>query len=109
MASNNYQWSNERVMPKKVSGAYDVDSITMLTAKVDSLVKILENMGNLNSISNPTLNCDFCGGAHMNVNCINVEQAQFITNFNKQPQQSNPYSNTYNNKWRNQSNFLWEN
>ncbi|XP_038973879.1 uncharacterized protein LOC120105457 [Phoenix dactylifera] len=40
MASNNYQWSNERCMPKKVSGMYDVDGINMLNAKVDSLVKM---------------------------------------------------------------------
>ena len=98
MTSNNYQWSNERGMPKKASGTYDVDSITMLTEKVESLVKMLSNMSNLNSLSNPTLNDDFCGGVHMNANCINVEQAQFITNFNSHPQQSNPYSNTYNNE-----------
>ncbi|XP_038973113.1 uncharacterized protein LOC120105094 [Phoenix dactylifera] len=40
MASNNYQWSNERGMPKKVPGMYDVDGINMLNAKVDSLVKM---------------------------------------------------------------------
>ncbi|XP_038976654.1 uncharacterized protein LOC113463578 [Phoenix dactylifera] len=34
MASNNYQWSNERGMPKKVPGMYDVDGINMLNAKV---------------------------------------------------------------------------
>ena len=68
MTSNNYQWSNDRgmPMPKKASGTYDVDGITMLNAKVDSLVKMMGNMGQLNSISNPTLTCDFCGGAHMN-------------------------------------------
>ena len=66
----------------------------MLTAKVDSLVKILDNMGSLNFISNPTLNCDFCGGAHMNANCTNIEQAQFMANFNRRSQQNNPYSNT---------------
>ena len=74
MASNNYQWSNERGMPKNASGTHDVDDITILTAKVESLVKMLDNMGNLNSLSTPTMNCDFCGGAHMNTNCINVEQ-----------------------------------
>ena len=73
-------------MPKNASGTHDVDDITMLTKKVDLLVKIQGNMGNLNFVANPTLNCDFCGGAHMNANCINVEQAQFMTNFNRQPQ-----------------------
>ena len=85
MAYNNYQWSNERGMPKNASGMYDENRITMLTTKVASLVKMLGNMGNLNFVSNPILNGDFCGGAHMNANCINVEQAQFMTNFNRQP------------------------
>ena len=75
MASNNYQWSNERGMPKNASGTYNVDDITRLTAKVDLFVKMLGNMGNLNYVSNPTLNGNFCGGAHMNANCINIEQA----------------------------------
>ena len=35
MASNNYQWSNDRGMPmqKKASGTYDVDGITMINAR----------------------------------------------------------------------------
>ena len=65
-------------------------------------------MGNLNYVSNPTLNCDYCGGAHMNDNCTNVEQAQFMTNFNRQQQQSNPFSNTYNAGWRNHPKFSWK-
>ncbi|XP_052172253.1 uncharacterized protein LOC127788182 [Diospyros lotus] len=40
MASNNYQWSTERGMPKKASGMYEVDGINMLNAKVDNLVKM---------------------------------------------------------------------
>ena len=93
-------------MPKKALGTYDVDGISMLNAKVDSLVKMFGNMGHLNYISNFTLNCSFCGGAHMNTDCTNVEQTQYMTNFNRQqPQQSNPYSNTYNAGWRNHPNF----
>ncbi|KAF5458672.1 hypothetical protein F2P56_022685 [Juglans regia] len=74
MASNNYQWFNERCMPKKVPGMYDVDGINMLSAKVDSL----------------------------------VEHAQFVSNFNRQQQQNNPYFNTYNPGWRNHPNFSWK-
>ncbi|XP_038973076.1 uncharacterized protein LOC120105078 [Phoenix dactylifera] len=67
MASNNYQWSNERGMPKKVPGMYDVDGINILNAKV-----------------------------------------QFVSNYNKQQKQNNPYSNTYNPGWRNHPNFSWK-
>lgn len=62
MASNNYQWSNERGMPKKVPGMYDVDDINMLNAKVDSLIKMFDKLGNMNFISSPVLSCDCCGG-----------------------------------------------
>ena len=62
----------------------------------------------LNSISNPALTCNFCGGSHMNDNCTNIEQVQYMDNFNRQPQQSNLYSNPYNNEWMNQSNFSWD-
>ena len=41
MATNNYQWSNERGMPKRLPGMYELDGINMLNAKVDSLVKCL--------------------------------------------------------------------
>ena len=44
----------------------------------------------------------------MNDNCTNIEQAQYMGNFNRQLQQSNPYSNPYNNEWMNQSNFSWD-
>ncbi|XP_038978816.1 uncharacterized protein LOC120109139 [Phoenix dactylifera] len=105
MASNNYQWSNERGMPKKVPGMYDVDGINMLNAKVDSLVKIFGKLGNVNSISSPVLSCDCCGGAHMSSDCM---QVQFVSNYNRQQQQNNPYSNTYNPGWRNHPNFSWK-
>ena len=95
-------------MQKKVSRTHNVDSITMLTTQVELLVKMMGNMGQLNSNSNPTFTSDFCGGSYMNDNCTNIEQAQYMGNFNMQPQQSNPYSNTYNAAWRNHPNFAWK-
>ena len=61
MASNNYQWSTERGMPKKASGMYEVDGINMLNAKVDNLVKMFGKLGSVNAINsnfNSTNNCD---------------------------------------------------
>lgn len=31
IAMNNYQWSNERIMPKKAVGIYEGDAIIVLT------------------------------------------------------------------------------
>jgi len=37
MASNNYHWSSERVIPRRGSGKYGVDVVTLLARKVDAL------------------------------------------------------------------------
>ena len=37
MASNNYHWSTEIVTPKKSSGRYEVDAVTLLARRVDAL------------------------------------------------------------------------
>lgn len=108
MASNNYQWSNDRGMPKRTPGVYDVDGMNMLNAKVDNLVKLFGKLGNVNSVSDfsPVLSCDLCGGTHNSSDCMQTEQAQFVGNFNRQ--QNNPYSQTYNPGWRNHPNFSWK-
>ena len=83
MATNNYQWSNERGMPKRSQGMYELDGINMLNAKVDSLVKMLGDLRIANVISKPVLSCDWCAGAHMSSDCQQVEQAQFVSNLNR--------------------------
>ena len=35
--SNNYNWSSERDTPKKSSGTYEVDAVTLLASRVDAL------------------------------------------------------------------------
>lgn len=66
MASNNYQWSNDRGMPKRTPGVYDVDGMNMLNAKVDNLVRLFGTLGNVNSVSNfsHVLSCVLCGVTH---------------------------------------------
>ena len=44
MASNNYQWHGERNQPRKAAGVYEIDSLNMVTAKLDSLKKKLERL-----------------------------------------------------------------
>ncbi|XP_048492988.1 uncharacterized protein LOC125493566 [Beta vulgaris subsp. vulgaris] len=103
MASNNYHWSNNRGKAKNAAGMYEVEGINMLNAKVDNLVNLFTKMSNVNSMST-TMPCNLCGGAHLTAECANVEQAQYVSNFNKHPQ-NDPYSNTYNPGWRNHPNF----
>jgi hypothetical protein len=37
MANNSYQWLNERTMPRKVAGIYEVDPLTSIATQVSSL------------------------------------------------------------------------
>uniref|UniRef100_A0A803MBH3 Uncharacterized protein n=1 Tax=Chenopodium quinoa TaxID=63459 RepID=A0A803MBH3_CHEQI len=96
---------SERSVAKKSTGMYDVDGINMLNAKVDNLTKIFSKMSNVSLISSLDLSCDNCGGAHASSDCLNFEQAQYVSNYNRS--QNDPYPNTYNPGWKNHPNFSW--
>ena len=108
MASNNYQWSTERGMPKKASGMYEVDGINMLNAKVDNLVKMFGKLGNVNAVYsnfNSSSNYDWYKNAHLGSKFMKVDQTQYISNSNRQNQQNNPHPNSFNVGWRNHPDF----
>ena len=77
MTSNSNEWSNERGMPKKVVGIYEINGMNMLNVKMDFLVKIFGKMGTVNAICN-SIFCDNCGGSHMPSECMQVKQAQLF-------------------------------
>jgi len=37
VATNNYNWSNERATLKRSSEKYDIDAVDMLTSKIEAL------------------------------------------------------------------------
>ncbi|XP_062103884.1 uncharacterized protein LOC133815005 [Humulus lupulus] len=80
MAMNNYQWPSERDRNKKVAGMHEMDAITALTGQ--------------------------CMVVEMN-NSIPMEQENMMENFNRQA--NYPFSNPFNQGWRNQPNFAWRN
>ncbi|XP_062109428.1 uncharacterized protein LOC133820410 [Humulus lupulus] len=115
MAMNNQQWPSERSSSRKVAGMYEVDAISKLTAQVEALTKQLQG----NIITTPVQQvqtlCEICGGSHAyeqcqyaDVNNMPMEQAQAIGNFPRQSN-NNPYSNSFNQGWRNHPNFSWKN
>jgi len=55
-------WSNDRNPSKKVGGKFDVDTLTVLTAKMDAITQRLECL-NINAINAcvPSPPCDHCG------------------------------------------------
>ena len=50
MAFSNYQWSNERGQLKRAGGKFDVDVLTLLTAKLDTMTQKLDRL-NVNKVN----------------------------------------------------------
>jgi hypothetical protein len=106
MASNSYQWPNDRDKPRKTVGVLELDAITALQAQVSLLTKKLEEV---NVIQAPNSACNWCGGDHPSEACqgpATTEQVNAMGN-NFQNPQLNPYSNTYNPGWKQHPNFSW--
>ena len=70
MVLNNFQWSSERTQPKRVGGKFEVDALTLLSAKVDAMTKRLDRL-NVNAIhANAPSPYDICGSIdHINLHC----------------------------------------
>jgi len=71
MALNNYQWSNERDQPKRVGGKFNIDALTLLTAKMDAMTQRLDRL-NVNVVNScvPSPTFDRCGSYdHVTANC----------------------------------------
>jgi len=109
MALNNYQWSNERRQPKRVGGKYEIDALTLLTAKMDAMTQKSDKL-NVNAVNScaPFPLCDRCGSLeHVSENCQvgnpfaspHVEHATYVNNFQHRPNHD-PYSNSYNLGWK---------
>ena len=116
MALNNYQWSNERGQPKRAGGKYDIDALTLLTAKMDAMIQKLNklNVNALNSCA-PSPCCDRCGSLdHVTENCQvgnpfsppPIEHATYVNNFQSRSNHD-PYSNSYNPGWKQHPNFSY--
>jgi len=50
MTLNNYQWSSERSQPKSVRGKFELNALTLLSAKADAMTQRLYRL-NVNSAS----------------------------------------------------------
>ncbi|XP_071933622.1 uncharacterized protein [Coffea arabica] len=108
MAANNYQWANERGNSRKTVGMLEVDTLNMLSGKMDNVVKMLNRqVGSSSNQGVVVACCTTCGGDHDDFMCSSSEQVQYLNNYNRSLQ-NNPYSNTYNPGWRNHPNFGWK-
>ncbi|XP_027109088.1 uncharacterized protein [Coffea arabica] len=75
---------------------------------MDNVVKMLNrHVGSSSNQGVVVACCTTCGGDHDDSMCSSSEQVQYLNNYNH-PSQNNPYSNTYNPRWRNHPNFGWK-
>jgi len=116
MALNNYQWSSEYGQLKRVGGKFDVDALTLLTAKMDAMTQKLDilNVSTVNSCA-PFPTCDRCGSYdHVTKNCqvenpfapSPSEHVVYVNNFQPRPT-NDPYSNSSNPSWKRHPNFSY--
>jgi len=66
MASNNYHLSSERATPRRGSGRYEVDAVTLLASRVDALAQRLDKVATPSVTSaGPSMGayayCETCG------------------------------------------------
>ena len=107
MAANNYQWANERSNPRRQAGMIEIDIINMLSAQMSNMMKVLNTQVGCGPSSSSNMHiacCSICEGEHDTNKYVDLEQAQFVNNYNRNVQ-NNPYLNTYNPRWRNHPNF----
>ena len=70
----------------------------MLSIQMNNMMQMLRRQtgcGRSSSTNAHVTCCSIYGGEHNPNECINVEQAQFVNNYNMNVH-NNPYSNTYN-------------
>ena len=104
LASQGYM--GEETTMTKVRGVLELDIIKMLTAKVDSLTKLVSN-SQVNSLDCTNVVCETCGGTHSysQYNANANEDVNYVQGGFNQRMRLN--SNTYNPQWRNHLGFSW--
>ena len=92
--ASNQGWSEEHLQPHKRGGMHQVKEVDMLSAKMDLLMKRLEDWANdkqeVMHIHDSCMTCLECGNTgHLGNNCPEThEDVNFINNNNYHPQQN---------------------
>ena len=106
LASQGYM--GEETTMAKARGVLELDTIKMLTAKVDTLTKLVSN-SQVNSLDCTNIVCETCGGTHSYSQCnanANEDVNYVQGGFN---QRMGLNSNTYDPQWRSHPGFSWLN
>ncbi|XP_062105572.1 uncharacterized protein LOC133817167 [Humulus lupulus] len=107
MATNSYQWLNERSGPRKVVGLYEVDQMIAMHAQ---LAALQTQMAALPAQNNPTIMESVAAAAAMQRQDMSPEQAQFMANCSfTNNSRSNNMPNYYHLGLHNHENFSYAN
>ncbi|XP_020256161.1 uncharacterized protein LOC109833032 [Asparagus officinalis] len=101
---------------KKVEGLSINSVADHISSKVDALFKKVEGLS-INSVASTSISCEICGyvgqsalqcqlGNPPSIDTSGNEQVNYVNNFN---QKGDPFSNTYNPRWRNHPNLSYRN
>ena len=90
MALNNFQWSTKRGQAKRFGGKLEVDALTLLSAKVDTMTQSLDRI-NVNAVNSSAPSpCEICGSTeHVTLNSQvgspfpkDFNEVSYVQNFN---------------------------
>ncbi|KAK8985786.1 hypothetical protein V6N11_021639 [Hibiscus sabdariffa] len=110
IANNDYQFPTSRLgSGRRTPGRLDLDNNDSVLAQLSAIKNFLKNLQKPSDVcETKALSCVHCEGNHHANDCpIMHEQASYMGNFNRNS--NNPYSNTYNQGWRQHPNFSWNN
>ncbi|XP_041011423.1 uncharacterized protein LOC121255209 [Juglans microcarpa x Juglans regia] len=106
MASNNYQWTTERTMAKKVAGIHELEPLAVLSAQVTTLTQQISAL----TTQRIPQSAEYVAATSMTIpsNEASPEQVQYINNRNYN-YRGNPMPNYYHPGLRNHENLSYEN
>ncbi|WCJ18012.1 Transposon Tf2-6 polyprotein [Euphorbia peplus] len=112
LVNTSYKWHSVREDGRRDSDSPVAESVSKLTAQVEQLSKQIIKLNNPPSNVH-IVQCDFCEGNHRSADCQGtnnmpsaiLEHCDYAGN-NQRPR--DPYSNTYNEGWRNHPNLNWQ-
>ncbi|VFQ83097.1 unnamed protein product [Cuscuta campestris] len=118
ISTNGSTWYSHRPSAQpKIGGMYEVDQMSAMAAKVDSMMSMIQKIAQVSAVQNttpapppvPVLLCVSCGGQHDQSSCPwdAMEQVDNVNYYQPQQQQS-PFGG-FNSQNRNHPGFSWSN
>ncbi|KAK8576727.1 hypothetical protein V6N13_015160 [Hibiscus sabdariffa] len=110
IANNDYQFPTSRLgSGRRTSWKLELDANDSVSAQLSAITNLLKNLQKPSDVREAkALSCVHCKGNHHATDCpVMHEQASYVGNFNRNS--NTPYSNTYNQGWRQHPNFSWGN